>query len=112
MATKRKATSPLRKVRAQVTRVGKEGANIVERLRRDARALVARSRSEVLKDVRVVRDELRQRADRAVRDLERKVVRELHAATVTQVRRLERRVAKLEQQLTQLAARPGGEQAA
>jgi hypothetical protein len=105
MATKRKETSSLRKVRASVTRVGREGAHIVDRLRHDARTLVARSRAEVLKDVRTVRDELRQRADRAVRDLERKVVRQLHAATVTQVRRLERRVGKLEQQITQLTAR-------
>jgi hypothetical protein len=111
MATKRKAASSLKKVRVSVTRVGREGAQMVERLRDDARKLVARSRSQVLKDVRAVQKDLRQRADQAMRDLERRVVRQLHAATETQVRRLERRVAKLEQQMMQLA-RPSGEQAA
>jgi ribosome-interacting GTPase 1 len=35
----------------------------------------------------------------AVRDLERKVVRQFHAATEEQLKRLERRVAKLERTL-------------
>jgi hypothetical protein len=72
--------------------------------------LIARSRAEVLRDVSAVKKELRHRA----RDLERRVVRQFHAATVEQVRRLERRIAKLERALTELGRRPGpsGSQAA
>jgi hypothetical protein len=83
------------------------GEVALRKLRREAQALIARSRTEVLKDVRAVRET----TDRAVRQLERRVVRELHAATTEQVRRLERRVARLEREL---AARPptGGEKAA
>jgi hypothetical protein len=67
-------------------------AQLIRNLRRDAENLVARGRTEVLKDVKAVR----LTADRAVRDLERKVVRQFHAATEEQLKRLERRVAKLE----------------
>jgi hypothetical protein len=78
--TKSKVTSP---------------AMLIRNLRRDAENLVARGRTEVLKDVKAVR----QTADRAVRELERKVVRQFHAATEEQLKRLERRVAKLERAL-------------
>ena len=70
-------------------------AMLIRNLRRDAENLVARGRTEVLKDVKAVR----LTADRAVRELERKVVRQFHAATEEQVKRLERRVAKLERAL-------------
>jgi len=69
-----------------------KGAAVVKRLRRDAETLVARGRAEVLKDLSAVR----RSTDRAVRELERKVARQLHAATTEQLKRLERRVAKLE----------------
>ncbi|MEO6025961.1 MAG: hypothetical protein ABIR79_03740 [Candidatus Binatia bacterium] len=70
-------------------------ATVLRKLRRDAEALVARGRTEVMKDVKAVR----LTADRAVRDLERKVVRQFHAATDEQLKRLERRVTKLERML-------------
>jgi iron-sulfur cluster repair protein YtfE (RIC family) len=70
-------------------------ATVLRKLRRDAEALVARGRTEVMKDVKAVR----RTADRAVRDLERKVVRQFHAATDEQLKRLERRVTKLERML-------------
>jgi hypothetical protein len=64
-----------------------QGERMVGRLRHDAKALIARSRSEVLKEVA---------------DLERRVVKGLHAATAEQVARLERRVGKLERTIAQL----------
>jgi len=70
-------------------------------MRKDAEALVARGRAEVLKDVRAVKTS----ANRAVRELERQVVRQFHAATTEQVRRLERRIAKLEQAVAELRGR-------
>jgi polyhydroxyalkanoate synthesis regulator phasin len=102
MASKKRSTR-VSKVRASVRKVRREGEHLVERLRGEASKLVARSRAEVVKDIRAVRGELQDRADRAVRDLERKVVRQFHAATEEQVRRLERRVAKLEQRITELS---------
>jgi len=65
---------------------------MIHKLRREAETLVARGRAQVLQDVKAVR----RSADLAVRDLERKVVRQFHAATDEQMRRLERRVSKLE----------------
>ena len=79
----------------RVAKLGREGASMLRRIRKDAEALVARGRAEVLKDVRAVKTS----ANRAVRELERHVVRQFHAATTEQVRRLERRVAKLERLL-------------
>ena len=90
-----------RTVRKTATTMQKDGARMIRVLRRDAEALMARGRAEVLRDVRAIRTG----ADRAVRDLERKVVRQFHAATEEQLRRLERRVAKLERAMTELAAR-------
>jgi uncharacterized protein YceH (UPF0502 family) len=78
-------------------------AALLVRLRRDAQALVSRSTTQVLKDVRAVRVG----AERAVRDLERKVVKQLHAATEGQVRALERRLAALERRVDELGRTAG-----
>jgi hypothetical protein len=64
-----------------------QGERVVARLRRDAQALITRSRTEVLKEVR---------------DLERRVLKGIHAATEEQVARLERRIAKLEATVAEL----------
>jgi hypothetical protein len=82
----------------RVAALRREGTLMLRRMRKDAEALVARGRAEVLKDVRAVKTG----AHRAVRELERQVVRQFHAATTEQVRRLERRVAKLERALAEL----------
>jgi len=74
-------------MRASVNRMQGQAERFMGRVQRAARALIARSRAEVLKDVR---------------DLERRVVKGLHAATAEQVARLERRVAKLEQLVAEL----------
>jgi hypothetical protein len=96
-------------VRKPVATIRNEGAQVIRKLRRDAEALVARGRAEVMKDVRAVRSS----ADRAVRDLERRVVRQFHAATEDQLKRLERRVAKLERLVAQISAKTTvGERAA
>ena len=88
-------------VRKPVATIQNEGAQVIRKLRRDAEALVARGRAEVMKDVRAVRSS----ADRAVRELERRVVRQFHAATEDQLKRLERRVAKLERLVAEVAAK-------
>jgi len=87
-----KARTPLATVRASVIKMQKDGERVVGRVRRDARALIERSRSEVLKEVR---------------GLERRVLKGIHAATEEQVARLERRIAKLEQMVAELR-RVGG----
>ena len=96
-------------VRKPVATIRNEGAQVIRKLRRDAEALVARGRAEVMKDVRAVRSS----ADRAVRELERRVVRQFHAATEAQLKRLERRVARLERLVAEIAAKAtAGERAA
>jgi hypothetical protein len=79
--TKAKRREPLALVGRSVRRMQSEGGRVVGRLQRDAQTLIARSRAEILKEVK---------------DLERRVVKVFHAATEEQVVRLERRVAKLE----------------
>ncbi len=95
-------------VRKPVATIRREGAQMIKKLRRDAEALVARGRAEVMKDVQVVR----RGADRAVRELERKVVRQFHGATEEQLKRLERRVAKLERLMPQIASKATAEERA
>jgi hypothetical protein len=114
-ARKIKKADPVGQMKASMRSVRREGLQLIERLRADATRLVDRSRSEVMRDVRALRGEIVGRADRAVRTLERQVVRQLHAATQGQVRRLEARVAKLEQRVTELMAKTSavnGERAA
>lgn len=55
-----------------------------------------RNRADLQKAVAGVRKEVESRAARFVRDAERKLLQRVHAATDDQVRRLERRVARLE----------------
>lgn len=64
-----------------------QGERVVARLRRDAQALITRSRTEVRKEVR---------------DLERRMLKGIHAATEDQVARLERRIVKLEATVAEL----------
>jgi hypothetical protein len=85
--TKTRATGGLAAVRTSVRRIQTQGERMVGRLRRDAEALIARSRTELRKEVG---------------DLERRVVKGFHAATAEQVARLERRVAKLERTIEEM----------
>jgi hypothetical protein len=94
-----KPTLTLATVRAALGRMQREGERMAAGLGRDAEAFVARSRGEVAK---------------AVRAIERRVLKALHAATQEQVTRLERRIAHLEQTILDLKhpSGTGGEKAA
>jgi hypothetical protein len=74
----------------------RKGANGLERLLRslpgDTQKAIARNRAELQKAVLGIRKE----AAQFVRETERKLLKQIHAATEEQVRRLERRVARLE----------------
>src|SRR5262245_59397625 len=90
MSKTQTATKPaltLAGVRASLGRIQTEGERMAVRLRRDAEAFVARSRGELLKEVR---------------DIERRLLKALHAATQEQVTRLERRIGHLERTITEL----------
>ena len=76
MARVRKAVQP-----ALLATVRTRAERILGKARRDAEAFIKRSRGEVLKEIR---------------DLERRVLKAVHAATREDLARLERRVAKLE----------------
>ncbi len=101
MANLREAVqaTPFAAVLASLSRMQTQGELLLVRVRRDAEAFVARSRGEVAKELR---------------DLERRVLKSLHAATREEVARLERRVAKLENGVTglQCAGGTSGERAA
>jgi hypothetical protein len=93
---KTKVPRPLATVRASVTRIQREGEKMIGQLRRDAETFVARSRTEVVKEFR---------------DLERRALKALHAASAERVTRLERRLADLETMVAGLR-KSAGERAA
>ena len=96
---KAKSGPALGEVRAAVKRLQHEGERLVARTRRDAQALLARGRGEIVRDVRAVRRDLQVRAERVLRSLEKRIVKELHAATEARVATLEKRVVRLEARL-------------
>jgi hypothetical protein len=69
---------------------------LLARLPDDARKAIAHNRAELEKAVRNVRKEVERRAEAIVRAAERRLLQQMHAASADQVRRLERRVARLE----------------
>jgi len=87
MTRERDTALSLARVRASLGRVQAEGERMVKGLRRDAEALMTRTRGEVVKEVR---------------DLERRVLKALHGATKEQVIRLERRIASLERAVSEM----------
>jgi polyhydroxyalkanoate synthesis regulator phasin len=88
-----KAKRSMGDIGSSVRKLRAEGERLVGRIRRDTRAL----RSEIVRDVRAFRKEVGSRAGRTIRDLERRVLREFHAATAERVAKLEKRIARLEQ---------------
>ena len=90
-------------LRASMRRMQADGQQMVGRLRRDAQALLKTGRAEIVRDVQ----SLTRRADKSLRVLETRVLRQLHAATTEQVKRLERRLARVEQAVTVLERRLG-----
>jgi hypothetical protein len=99
---------PMADLRASVKRMQADGEEMVGRLRRDAQALIKSGRTEIARDVRVLKD----RADKTLRTLETRVLHQVHAATTDQVKRLERRLAKMERALAALEQRLGRAQTA
>ena len=101
MAKNRKTVqaAPLAAVRTSLGRMQTRAERILAKARRDAEAFITRSRGEVLKDLR---------------QIERRVLKAVHAATREDLARLERRVAKLEKDLaaSHQAIGAGGERAA
>ena len=82
---KAKARRPLQDLRKSMKRMQAEGEKLINRLQRDGKTLLARTRTQLVKDVGA-------RAERTVRDLEKRVVKQFHAATAEQVGALERRI--------------------
>jgi BMFP domain-containing protein YqiC len=101
MAKARKTVepAPLAAVRTSLGRMQTRAERLLKKVRRDAEAFITRSRGEVVKDLH---------------QLERRVLKAVHAATREDLARLERRVAKLESTLagSQPAIGTGGERAA
>jgi hypothetical protein len=91
-------------LRASMKRIQVDGEEMVGRLRRDAQALLKNGRAEIVRDVRSLKD----RADKTLRALESRVLRQVHAATTDQVKRLERRMTKVEQSMVELERRVAG----
>jgi polyhydroxyalkanoate synthesis regulator phasin len=105
---KPKARRPLQDLRKSMKRMQAEGEKLINRLQRDGKTLLARTRTQLVKDVGKVRKDVGARAERTVRDLEKRVVKQFHAATAEQVGALERRVAQLETLAADLERRIGG----
>jgi hypothetical protein len=102
MAKMRKTVRPPTAVAAIRTSLGRmqtRAERLLAKVRRDAEVFVTRSRGEILKDFR---------------ELERRVLKAVHAATREDLARLERRVAKIETNLarSRQSIGAGGERAA
>lgn len=96
--------------RKTTTGKGRPGSGLeaaVKGLRRDAEALVARNRTELKKRLEALRKDLKARADQALRDVERRVLKQLHAASEERVRKLEKRVAVIEKRVAVLEKTAG-----
>ena len=88
------------KGKKSVRRNGATGVEaLLAQLGGDAQRMIVRNRAEVTKAVQKFRKEVERRAERterAVREVERKILKQLHIATEEQVQRLETRLARLE----------------
>jgi len=100
----KRTRKPMAELRASMRRVQADGEEMVGRLRRDAQALLKNGRAEIVRDAR----SLKERADKTLRSLEARMLRQVHAATTDQVKRLERRLAKVEQSIAALERRGVG----
>ena len=97
----KRTRKPMADLRASMKRMQADGEEMVGRLRRDAQALLRNGRAEIVRDVRSLKD----RADKTLRAVENRVLRQVHAATSDQVKRLERRLMKVEQMVSDLERR-------
>jgi hypothetical protein len=117
-------------LRTGATRLRKEGERLAARIEREVRTLSRRNRSEIAADVRKLQATLRDRADGAVRDIEKKgarivgavekqvartaedVLKRIHGATQGDVAGLMRRVEQLEARVAALEGLSEGEESA
>jgi hypothetical protein len=82
----------------------------MERLRSEAQRLIAKNGGDLRKNLERLQKQIQAGAERTIRDLERRLLRSLHAANEAQVKRLDQRVARLERALARMgagAASPG-----
>ena len=118
----------LDEVRASVRRVQAEGEKLVDRLRTDARALVERGASRP--EVRRIREDLQQRADTVLREVDTRrlqiqgrvetllrrlaelLVSALKVVRQEQLEELSRRLARIERRLEDLAKDKAADKAA
>jgi hypothetical protein len=100
MAAKAKANGALVEVRGAVRRIQKQGEVLFGRIGKDAKALATKGRAELLREVAKVQKDLHTRVDKTVKELERTLLKRLHAATEERVGKLEVRVAELEQRMS------------
>jgi hypothetical protein len=86
----------------------------LERLRAEAQRLIAQNSGDLRKNLERLQRQLQTTAERTVRDLERRLLKRLHAANEAQVKDLQQRVARLEKALARKGAGTGssGEKAA
>jgi hypothetical protein len=91
-------TKGVAEIRASVRRMQTEGERLVKRIRRDAELM----RSGFVKDLGIVRKDVTDRAGRAIRDLERRVVKGFHAATTERVAVLAKRLGALEERVMEV----------
>jgi hypothetical protein len=89
-------TKKLARTAAPSKRAAQGLEGLIENLGADAQQAIARNGAEIRKAVQGLRVEVERRAERIVRDAERKILKQMHAATEEQVQRLEKRVALLE----------------
>ena len=95
MAANAKSKGALVEVQGAVRRLQRQGEVLIGRLGKDAKAFATKGRAELMRDMKKVQT----RVDRSVRDLERTLVKRLHAATEERVGKLEARVAELERRV-------------
>lgn len=86
------------KANGRARRASDGPAALPARLTADAQRILNVNRQLAAEAVESFRKKVEKRARRAVRDVERKILKQMHIATEEQVRRLEARVARLERQ--------------
>jgi hypothetical protein len=106
MATTARSKGTLVDVQAAAHRLQKQGEALLGRITKDAKTLATTRRSELVRDLQKLQRDVRTRVDRTVAQIERTLVKRLHAATEERVGKLERRVGDLERRFAELAGEP------
>ena len=111
---------PIASLRDSAARLRREGERAVARIDKDVRSLAKRTRVEIQTDVRKLQTTVRERADEAIRDVEKRgarvlaavekeaaktveeVLKRLQAATRSDITAVMKRVRELEARVTEL----------